>query len=108
MNPERNIRLSLVLPVGSSQAIRAATQVVLYLLRYVGRTELDMLRATPNPRSRRDQAAPGSILFVTTTTGVSLGDDVARGHLERIVRGYIERRYTRHGIMPVAYVLELL
>lgn len=108
MRQAGSLRLSLILPVGSPQALLAAAQVVFFLLRYVGRTELDLVRPPPRPAETTRSIVPGGVLFAAATTSLSPDGAPARDRFERIVRGQIERQYARQGIAPVAYELELL
>src|SRR5687768_566452 len=97
-----------MLPVGSTRRLVAATQVVIFLVRVLGKTELDLLRRplfSPGPAMPPELAG---ILFVATTVNLRVGDPAARDRLERLVRAWVEREYARQGIAPVEYDLQLV
>ena len=101
-------RVALVLPVHATPLARAATQVVVFLLRATRRTELALLS-----RDAFVPPAPGAperfgLLFVAAHVRPALADEAARTRLERLVRGQIERAYARQGISDVDYVFELV
>jgi hypothetical protein len=101
-------RLALALPVDSRRGVVAATHVVLFLLRLLGRAELNLLRIPPESMVQPRQADPGAILFVATPLDAAMSQAEAHERLERIVRAEIERQYGRQGLLPIAYDLQIL
>jgi hypothetical protein len=105
---DRSVRLALALPIGSPREIIAAIQIVIFLLRRVGKTELDLLDRPADPSMSRQSGGPDPVLLAAVNTGISDQDARARVRLEQVVRARIERDYTRQGIVPVTYDLQLL
>jgi len=101
-------RIALALPVGSTRRIVAATQVVVYLVEHVGKSELDLLRLAPDPTSGPEPGERRAILFVSVAVRWAPLDATASARLERDLRTRIERAYTRQGITPVEYDLQML
>jgi hypothetical protein len=101
-------RISLILPVGSPGQVIAATRIVIFLLRAVGRTELDLLEFRTAPRAQDTAVGVGGVLFASAAVSLRPGDAAARSRLERMVRHRVVREYARQGISPVEYDLELL
>jgi len=108
VRPPPGLRLALALPVGSTRSIIAATQVVIYLVRYVGKTELDLSSRAPQVRPDGTRSEVGVTLFAAVVVEQPPEDDEARVRLEGQVRERIERYYARQGITPVYYDLEAL
>ena len=108
MNPVNTDRVALALPVGSTRRIVAATQVVVYLVEHVGKTELDLLRLAPEPAGSAESGERRAILFVAVAVRRAPLDATATARLERDLRARIERAYARQGITPVEYDLQML
>jgi len=107
VRPPPRLRLALALPVGSARSIIAATQVVIYLLRHLGKTELDLSDRAPQVRPAGTRSEVGITLFAAVVIARP-PDDEARARLEQQVRERIERYYARQGISPVYYDLQAL
>jgi hypothetical protein len=108
VRPPHSLRLALALPVGSTRSIVAATQVVIYLVRYLGKTELDLSDRAPEVPPAGARSEVGIALFVAVVAERPPEADEARAGLERQVRERIERYYARQGIAPVYYDLQVL
>jgi hypothetical protein len=80
----------------------------MFLVRDVGRTELDILQRPGVAPARDEPGDQTGTLFVATTAVLATGDLTARQQFERFIRTQVERRYARHGISPVAYDLQLI
>lgn len=108
MRQAGGLRLSLILPVSSPRAyLRPRRSCSSYCGTWAALNSTSYAHP-PRPAETPRPIVPGGVLFAATTTSLSPDNAPARDRLERIVRGYIERQYTRQGIMPVAYELELL
>jgi hypothetical protein len=108
VNNDRASRIALVLPADSRPHIVAVTQVAVFLVSEVGRTEVDLLRLPAVPTSIQGARAVRVVLFVATAIRTSVQDRVASGILERLVRSQVERQYARLGIASVEYDLQML
>jgi hypothetical protein len=108
VRPVSSIRFALALPIGSPRAIIAANQVVIYFVRDIGKTELDLTHRGPRPAQRSMRSRVGMVLFaaVTAERPPDDADDAAR--LEHRTRERVERYYARQGIVPVYYDLQVL
>jgi hypothetical protein len=102
-----SLRLALALPVGSTRSIIAATQVVIYLLRHLGKTELDLSDRAPQVPPTGTRSEVGMTLFAAVVIERP-PDGEARARLEQAVCERIERYYARQGISPVYYDLQAL
>jgi hypothetical protein len=101
VNADAQTRVALALPVRSAGTIRAATQLIIYLLRSLGRIEMDLLeRPTAADRPDRSRDVP-TVLLIGAQVRLSTADPTARDEFERNLRAEIERRYARHRITPV-------
>lgn len=101
-------RLALALPVGSPRHVLAATRVVIFLLRYLGRTQLDLVRGDQGLAGGGPQARRSDVLLVSAVIPRLHGDDAARVRLERLLRARIEHEYGQVGLRPIAYDLQFL
>jgi hypothetical protein len=86
----------------------AATQVVMFLLRKGWRVELVLLQHRFGEESRRDPPSDPILVLLVAATVAMPADPNARLEFERELRAAIERRYTRQGVTPVYYDLQLL
>src|SRR5262249_31407547 len=107
VRPRPTMRLALALPVGSTRSIIAGTQAVIYLLRHLGKTQLDLSDRAPPVPPAGTRSAVRITLFAAVVIEQSL-DDETRARLEQQVRERIERYYARQGISPVYYDLQAL
>ena len=107
MRGSPGLRFALALPVGSPRSIVAATQVVIFLVREVGKTELDLSDRGPRLPPATTRSVVGTVLFAAVLAEWVL-DDAASAHLEAEIRQRIERYYARQGIAPVYYDLQRL
>ncbi len=79
----------------------------MFLIRRIGRTELDIEPAEGPPYGHAQD--PGRVVLLASATLRSrVRNAVSRGALERIVRARVEREYARQGIVPVEYDLQVL
>ncbi len=108
MSAPHHTRLSLAVPINSSSTIVAATQIVLFLLRTIGRIELDFLQREQRPSARPLPYRLTGILLVAANMAIEPGDAEALVRLERTIRAQVERQYARHGIPGVDYDLQVL
>lgn len=106
MNGER--RFALALPVGSPRHVLAATRVVIFVLRYLGRTQLDLVRVDQEPVGGRSQAQRSDVLLVSTVIPRLHEPDATRLRLERLLRTRVEHAYGQVGLRPIAYDLPFL
>ena len=108
MNPPDTVRLSLALPVYSRPSILAAMQVVIFMVRAMGRIEVDLLRYEPPGQTAPEAYALQGIVLAATNVPVAPNDPTGRSRLEQRVRARVERQYARHGIPNVDYDLQML
>lgn len=108
MRPSASLRFALALPVGSVRAIVAATQVVIFLVRDLGKTELDLSERGAELPSAGRRPRAGAILLAAVVVERPPEDALPRTDLERQVRERIERAYARQGITPVHYDLQVV
>jgi hypothetical protein len=101
-------RLSLAVPINSSSTIVAATQIVLYMLRAIGRLELDFIQREQPPTAPPQPYRLTGTLLVAANFVVSPDDPTEIARLERMIRAQVERQYARHGIPSVDYDLQIL
>ena len=101
-------RVALILPVHTTQAARAATQVVVFLLRTTPRMELALLSRDAFARPSRPAAERFGLLFVAAQIRRPRAQATARGWLERLIRRQVDRAYARERITDVQYELEIL
>jgi hypothetical protein len=108
VRPHSTLRVALALPVASVRSIIAATQLAIFLVRDLGRIELDLSErgARPAPPEARPDAS--TILFAAVTIERPSGDAGETARLERQIRERVERYYARQGIVPVYYDLQVL
>ena len=108
MRDADTIRIALILPVHVTPAARAATQVVVFLLRRTRRIELALLsRETFVPPVQEPPERFG-LLFVAAHVGRPYGESVARVTQYRLIRALVRRAYAREGITDPEYGLEIL
>jgi hypothetical protein len=98
-------RVALVLPVHATPFARAATQVVVFLLRTTRRTELALLSGDAFVPPVPGAPERFGLLFVAAHVRPALANEAARIRLERLVRLQVERAYARQGIADVDYEL---
>jgi hypothetical protein len=108
VRPVSSLRFALALPVGSLRAIIAATQVVIYVVRDVGKTELDLSQRGPLPAQRIVRSRVAMVLFAAVIIERPAGDADEAARLERQIRERVERYYARQGISPIYYDLQAL
>jgi len=108
VNEDRANRVALILPVNSPAEIVAATQITMFLVRGIGRTEIDLLEASTTPASIGVQAAGRFSLLVGATPRARVRENLPSPALERIVRARVEREYARLGVASVEYDLQML
>ena len=108
VNEQRASRIALILRADSRREILAATQIAIFFVREVGRTEAELLRLPSIPTGRGSERAVRTVLFAAATVRASVRDRVSSAVLERVVRAYVERTYARQGITPIEYDLQML
>jgi hypothetical protein len=101
-------RVALILPVHTTQAARAATQIVVFLLRTTPRAELALLSRGAFVRSPRGASERFGLLFAAVQVRRPRAQTTARGWLERLIRAQVERAYAREGLTDVQYDLAIL
>ena len=101
-------RVALILPVHTTQAARAATQVVVFLLRTTRRLELALHSRDAFVRPTRGAPERFGLLFVAAQVRRLHDRAAARGWLERLIRSQVVRAYAREGIAELDYELEIL
>ncbi len=92
----------------SSPSIVAATQIVLVMLRTIGRVELDFVQREQRAATQFQPYRLAGTLLVAANAAVAPGDAEAVARLERMIRTLVERQYARQGIPDVEYDLQML
>lgn len=108
MKPLPSLRFALALPVGSVRSIIAATQIVIFLVRHVGKMELDLSDRGSRPAPPEARPDVSTVLFAAVIVERPPEDADEAARLERQIRQRVERYYARHGITPVYYDLQVL
>jgi hypothetical protein len=103
-----SVRIALALPLISRATMLAAMQLVIYLMRRLGRIELDLLERPPFLRAPADTRKLNATLLLSATAYLARDTEEARQELELDLRAEIERRYARGGLTSVRYDLQLL
>jgi hypothetical protein len=98
----------LAVPIYSSSTIVAATQIVLFMLRAIGRVELDFIQRHQQHMAHDEPYRLVGTLLVAANVVVGVGAAAEIARLERMVRAQVERYYARHGIPSVDYDLQIL
>lgn len=101
-------RLALALPIQSSRGIVAALGIVIFLLRTVGKTELNLLEDALTAGAPRTPGELDAIPFVAADIDISSDDPAGRAAFEQTLRARVERAYRRLGIADVDYDIQLL
>lgn len=101
-------RLALALPIQSWHGVIAVLSIVIFVLRTVGRAELNLLEDAASARTPRRTRGFDAVLFVAADIPIAPDDLTARAAFERMVRARVERAYRRHGMRDVRYDLQLL
>jgi len=101
-------RLALALPIQSSRSIVAVLGIVIFLLRTVGKTELNLLEDATTAGMPRQAGDLDAVLFVAADVNLGSDDAARRAAFERVLRARVEREYSRHGIPDARYDLQLL
>jgi hypothetical protein len=101
------VRVALALPVSSTAHVRAATQIVAFLVQVVGKTEIDLLRQSDMARPA-GRPGEGDFLLVAANRELSVDNGPSARPLGAIRSGWVEREYARQGIAPVGYDLQML
>lgn len=101
-------RIALILPVHTPPAGRAATQIVVFLLRRTRRIEMALLSRDEFVPPVRDAPERFGLLFVAAHVGRPYGESVTRVTHYRLIRALVRRAYAREGIIDPEYGLEIL
>jgi hypothetical protein len=107
-NQDKANRAALILPVDSPPEIVAATQIVIFLVRGIGRTEMDLLEESELRASGGPRATGRFALLVGVTPRARVRESLSSSALEQVIRARVEREYARQGITPVEYDLQIL
>jgi hypothetical protein len=91
----------------SPRGIIAVLHLVIYLLRTVGKTELNLLEDETAAQRPRRPGELGAILFVAANLDLAPDDLEGRAAYERMLRARVEREYARQGMRDVKYDLQL-
>jgi hypothetical protein len=101
-------RPALALPVRSWRGVIAVFSIVIFVLRTVGKAELNLLEDATTTRVPRRAGDFDAVLFVAADVPIAPDDVAARAAFERLVRTRVERAYRRQGMRDVRYDLQLL
>jgi hypothetical protein len=102
------VRLALALPLQSPRSIIAVLHLVIFLLRTVGKTELNLLEDETAARRPRRPGEISAVLFVGADIALAPDDSAGRAAFEHTLRARVEREYLRQGMRDVRYDLQLL
>jgi hypothetical protein len=108
VNTPNTTRLSLAVPINSSSTIVAATQIVLFLLRVIGRLELDFIQPEQQPSALLQPYKLIGTLLIAANVALPPGNAAEVARLERMIRSQVERQYARHGLPNVDYDLQIV
>ena len=104
MTPARELRVSLALPLDSPQRIRAAIDIIAFLLRSM-RVELELLN---RGYAAAERTSVPPIILVAGNLPVMHFDTQTAPRAERALGVRIERIYARHGVVPASFDLQIL